>query len=109
MAEEAVPEVLAGDRVPAPVRLLGVLEDDADALVLLVGVAPDVVVAVRRVRVAPGLLEPRMLVGGVVEDQVGDDADAARVGRLGQGLEVLDGAERRDGCRRSRRCRSRRP
>jgi hypothetical protein len=34
-----------------------------------------------------------MLVGGVVDHQVGDDPHTPRVGRLGQRLEVGDGAE----------------
>ena len=93
VAVEAVPVVLPRHRVPAPVRLLGVLEDDACALVFLVGIAPDVEVAIRRGRIAPRLLKPGMLVGGVIEDQVGDDADAALVRGFGQGLEVLDRAE----------------
>ena len=93
MAEEPVPVVLAGDRVPGPVGRLGVPEDDARPLVDLVGVAPDVVVALGRVPVAPRLLEPGVLVGGVVDDEVGDDPDAAGMGRLGQRLEVGDGPD----------------
>ena len=63
-------------------------------LIHLVGVAPDVVVSLGRGRVAPGLLKPGMLVGSMVDHEVGDDADAAGVGRLGQCLEVGDGADR---------------
>ncbi len=89
VAEEAVPEVLPGDRVPGPVRLLGVGEDDARALVDLVGVAPHVEVALRRAgrRVARGL-EPRMVAGGVVDHQLGDHAQAARMRRVEHLLEV---------------------
>src|SRR5262249_50740395 len=93
--EEAVEIVLAGHRVPGPIRLLGVLEDDANALVLLVGVAPDIEIAVGRVRVFARLLEPRMLVGCVVEDEVGDDAHAALVGGRGEGGEFLDRSQGR--------------
>ena len=46
VGEEAVPVVLLGDFVPGPVGLFGVGEDDADAVVELVGVGPDVHVAV---------------------------------------------------------------
>ena len=35
-----------------------------------------------------------MLVGGMVDHEVGDDADAAGVGGLGERLEVGDGADR---------------
>ena len=45
--EEAVEEELPPDRVERPVGVLVVGEDDADVRVLLVGVAPDVEVAVR--------------------------------------------------------------
>ena len=47
VAEEAVPVVLLRHRVPRPVRQLRVAEDDADAAVAIVGVAPDVPVAAR--------------------------------------------------------------
>ena len=47
VAEEPVPVVLLADRVEGPVGRLGVDEDDARVGVLLVGVGPDVEVAVR--------------------------------------------------------------
>ena len=46
VVEEAVPVILLGDRVPGPVRGLGVGEDDPDVLVLLGRVAPDVIVPI---------------------------------------------------------------
>ena len=49
-----------------------------------------------------------MLVGGVVHHQVGDDADAAAVGRVEEALEVLQRAVVGVDRRSSRRCRSRR-
>ena len=94
MAVESVPEVLAGNRVPGPVRGLGVPEDDPGSLIHLVGVAPDVVVSLGRGRVAAGLLKPRVLVGRMVDHEVGDDSNATRVGGLGERLEVRDGADR---------------
>jgi hypothetical protein len=45
---EAVPEILLGDRIPRPVRGLGVEEDDARVGVSLVRVRPDVEVPLRR-------------------------------------------------------------
>ena len=52
-------------------------------------VAPDVEVALGRAgRGAPGPLEPGMLVGGVVQHQLGNDANAAAVGLLDEQLEV---------------------
>jgi hypothetical protein len=77
---EAMPEEGVRLRVPRPIRLLRIDEDDARAEIALVGVAPDVEIARRRAGLgAPRLLEPRMLVGGVVDDKLGDDADAAPV------------------------------
>ena len=74
--EEAVPVVLAGDRVVGPVRLLGVGEDDPRLGELLVGVAPDVELALGRSRRrVPRALEPRMLIRGVVDDQLDQHLD----------------------------------
>ncbi len=77
---EAVPEVRPGHGVPTPVGLLGVAEDDARAAVGLVGVGPDVVIARGRARLGMArALEPRMLVGGVVDHQLSDHAQPARM------------------------------
>ena len=81
VAEEAVPEVLLADRVERPVGRFGVDEDDPGVAVAGVVVAPDVEVAVRAVRVAARGLEPRVLVGGVVRDEVDDHPHAALRGR----------------------------
>ena len=80
MGIEAVPVVLLGDRIPRPVRGLEVLEDDPRLAVLVGIVAPDVEVAPRAAaRGAAGPLEPRMLVRGVVADQLGDHPQPAPV------------------------------
>ena len=92
VAEEAVPVVLAADGVVRPVRDLGVDEDDPGVAVGLVGVRPDVVVAVGPVRVLARGLEPGMVGRGVVHDQVDDHAHPALVRRLDEGAEVLDRA-----------------
>ena len=94
MREEAVPVVGLGLGIPGPVRFLGVGEDDARALVFLVGVAPDVPVArARAARAALGALEPGVLVGGVVDDQLGDDAQVAALGFLHEAAEIPHRAE----------------
>src|SRR5437879_5663040 len=62
MAVETMPVILAGQGIIGPVRFKGILEDDASPLVLIRGLAPDIVVPVGRKRVAPGLLEPGMLI-----------------------------------------------
>ena len=91
--EEPVPVVLPGDRVVRPVRLLGVGEDDARFRKLLIRVAPDVELPFARAPRRPASrLEPRVLVGRVVDDQLDQHPDAARV-RLGdQHLEVVERA-----------------
>ncbi|MET4796433.1 hypothetical protein ABIF64_008611 [Bradyrhizobium japonicum] len=88
--EEAVPVERPGLGVPGPVRFLGVGEDDPRALVFLVGVAPDIPVAGARARMAAArALEPFVLVGGVIDDELGDDAQAALLRFLDEALEVL--------------------
>ncbi len=78
---EAMPVVGLGDRIPGPVGTLGVDEDDARALVFLIGVRPDIEVARYRAWLgAAGALEPWMLVGRMVDHQLGDDAQTALVG-----------------------------
>ncbi len=49
---------------------------------------PRVVVAVGAVGVLAGLLEPRVLIAGVVHDEVDDHADTALVGRVHELHEV---------------------
>ena len=88
-----MPVELAADRIECPVRLFGVDEDDAGIGVLLAGVAPYVVVAVRPVGIVARFLKPRMRLGGVVHHQVGDDADASLVSGVEQRHEIVDGAE----------------
>ncbi|VCU07348.1 hypothetical protein RHODGE_RHODGE_00450 [Rhodoplanes serenus] len=94
VGEEAVPIVGARLRIEGPVRLLGVGEDDPGVEVLLVGIAPHVPVArIGAGPAAPRPLEPRMLVGGVVDDQLGDDLEAAPLRLLHEAAEVLHRAE----------------
>ena len=90
VGEEPVPVVLAADRVEGPVGLLGVDEDDPRPGVLVVGVRPHVEVAERPVRIGARRLEPRVLVAGVVHDQVGDDPDAPLVRLVDQRDEIAD-------------------
>ncbi len=93
VAEEAVPVVLAAHRVEGPVRLLGVDEDDPRVAIPGVGVGPHVVVAVGTGRVGARGLEPRVLVAGVVHDEVGDDPHAALVGFFDELHEVAEVTE----------------
>ena len=84
---------LPTNRVEGPVRLLGVGEDDANVGVALVRVAPDIEVPVGPVRVFAGLLEPFVLVRGVVERKVDNNAHIAFVRFRHQVLELLQSAE----------------
>ena len=92
MREEAMPEVLAGERVPGPVGRLGVREDDPRVAVSLIGVAPDVEVTEWRARIPPRRLEPGVLVRRVVHDQLGDHAQATAMGGFDERLEVVEAA-----------------
>jgi hypothetical protein len=94
--EEAVPVVLPGHRVPRPVAGLGVREDDAR-----------LASTSRRCRStrrshAPATLSAhgapagtRVVAGGVVQHEVGDDLEAAAVRLVDEALEVVDAAVRR--------------
>ena len=92
MVEEAVPEESVGFLVPGPVGAFGVGEDDPRVGVALVGVAPDVIIAVRRSGVLARLLEPVVLVRGVVHDQFGDHPQPALMGLFQEFLEVVERA-----------------
>ena len=90
---EAVPEIGLGFGVPRPVGAQRIDEDDARAGIFLVAVGPDVEIALGRARRRhAGALEPGVLVGGMVDHQLGDDADAEPVGFLDQLLHVVEGA-----------------
>ncbi len=89
---ETMPVIRFGDRVPGPVGGFKVLEDDARVLIFLWRVVPDVEIAPACTgRSVARALEPGMLVGGVVQYHLGEDANAAAV-RLFQ--EVLEIPER---------------
>ena len=53
---------------------------------------PDVPVAVLRIGIAARLLEPRMLIRGVVDDEIDQHADAALLGAVGELDEVAERA-----------------
>lgn len=55
-------------------------------------IAPDVPVALRIVQRGARLLEPGVLIGGVVQNDVHDDADAERSRALEQVIKIADGA-----------------
>src|SRR5678816_2335819 len=85
-----MPKVGFRHRIPCPVGSLEVFEDNALFFVLLLVVTPDVVVALFAAgRGATRALKPRMLIRGMVEDQLGNDPNAALM-RFGEkDLEVF--------------------
>lgn len=89
MTVEPVPEILAANRFPAPVRLLGVLEDDRYAREAVVVVRPVVEVTEWPIRVGSRTLEPRVGVGRVVQDEVDDDLDPGTVCSIEERDEVV--------------------
>jgi hypothetical protein len=84
-----MPVVGARHRIPAPVRQLEIVEDDARIFEPLRRVTPDVEVAGGAARPrATCTLEPGVLVGGVVEDEFGDHSQAPAVRFLEENLEI---------------------
>ena len=78
-----MPVVGLRDRIPRPVRALGVDENDARIAIPLIGIAPDIEVALGRSRRRrPRALEPRMLIGRVVEHELDDHVESALVRRM---------------------------
>ena len=93
VGKEAVPIVGLRGGVPGPVRALRVGKDDPRLGVLLVRVAPDVEVALGRARGgAARSLKPRMLIGGVVDHELGDHAEVAAMRLADEALEVAERA-----------------
>src|SRR5215470_3599293 len=85
-----MPVELPGFGIPGPVRLLRVSEDDPRARIFLVGIAPHIPVARAGARIAAArALEPGVLVGSVVDDELGDDPQAALLRFLDEALEIL--------------------
>ena len=95
--EEGVIEVLASVLVPGPGGAAEVGEPVVGGAALGGGVVPEIpvivgVVGVGGVAVAAGL-EPGVLIGGVVGDEIEDDAEVEGVGLVDEGVEVIEGAE----------------
>ena len=90
VAEEAVPVVLTAHRIERPVRRLRVEEDDACVGVGLVAVRPHVPVALRPLRFGARFLEPGVICGRVVHDEVGDHAHPTLMRLVHELAEVVD-------------------
>ena len=88
-----MPIILFGYLVPGPIGFFRVGKDDADALVELVCIGPDVHGPFRRTgRGVSGSLEPWVLVAGVVDDELDHHLHVASVGGVKKLLEVVKGA-----------------
>ena len=86
-----MPEELLGNGVPGPIGSLCISKDDARAGVLIGIIAPHVPVALARVfRRSARALEPRMLIRRVVDDELRDDLEVARVRSVEKVLEIVD-------------------
>src|SRR5205814_5871781 len=79
---EPVPVIGLRYRIPAPVRHFGIEKDDARFLEFIASVAPHIIVALwGTARRVAGALKPGVLVRAVVDDQLDNNADAARMRR----------------------------
>ena len=91
MRVKTMPVICLRHRIPAPVRRLEVLEDHANVLVAIGRIAPDVEVALGASgRGPPSTLKPRVLVGRVIQHQLGDDSEPAVVGGFEKGPELVE-------------------
>src|ERR1700685_2037628 len=77
------------NRVPRPIGLFRIKEDNAGALVAGVGITPDIPITAGIVRRTSRFLKPRMLIGGVICHKFDNDPDPPLVGRLQKLPEVL--------------------
>ena len=101
---EPMPVVRFCNRVPRPVRCLKIFENDSGILVFLWTVAPDVEILVGKIAgvggagrcggySASGLLEPRILIGSVIDYQFGNYAQITLVGGVKKRAEIIERAE----------------
>ena len=90
---EPVPVIGLRYRIPAPVRHFGIEKDDARFLEFIASVAPHVIVALRgTARCVAGALKPGVLVRAVVDDQLDNNADAARMRRRDKLAKIVERA-----------------
>ncbi len=78
--------------IPRPVGRFEVLENDSCLLVLLRRVTPDIVVTLTTARLSPpSPLEPGMLIGRMIDDQLGDHPKTTPMGFPEKPLEIAQG------------------
>src|SRR5260370_21527944 len=89
MGVEAMQVIGFGNRIPGPVRLLCMDKNDPSVRICVVVVGPDIIAPRRRATLCvASTLKPRMLIGGVIDYQLGDDPDITRVGTGNDPAEV---------------------
>ena len=92
MAEEAMPVIVLRNRVPCPVRQFGIDEDDADAADIACRCRSRHTSRAWVVSRLARFLKPGMLIGGVVQHHFDDHANAALMGSLEKGFEIVERA-----------------
>src|SRR5439155_7143636 len=85
----SMPIIGLRERIPGPIGHFCVNKNDPDALVTVIGLTPDVPIALRIVARASRFLKPRMLVRSVVENQLNDDPHPSLVGGGEERLEIF--------------------
>src|SRR5580704_3985591 len=86
---------LSGDWVIAPGGLLHTGENHSDIRVRRLLFRPDIPIPIFGVGFAPCFPEPRVLIRGVIDDQIDEHADAALLCSVGELHEVAERAEAR--------------
>ena len=90
MRKEAVPVIGPNLGIPGPIGFLGIVEDDPGFGEAAVGIAPHVPIARVGCRPAPArALEPGMLIGSVVDDELGNHPQLSTLGLLHEAPEIL--------------------
>ena len=93
MGEETMPVISLRFLIPGPVGFLRIGKDDARLGKFQVAITPHVKITFAGTGWCPACcLKPRMLIRGVINDQLGDDLEAASMGFLHELLEIGHGA-----------------
>src|SRR3982751_3460980 len=91
---EAMPVISLRHRIPRPVRSFKILKDDPRVRIFFRRFTPDVKFALGRTgEGAPGFLEPGILIGSVINDQLGDNAQSALVCGVEERAKIVERSE----------------
>src|ERR1700730_10004115 len=93
MRIESMPVIGFSNLVPGPVGRLEVFKNDPGLWIFFLTVAPNVKIALAGTRFCSArALKPRVLVGRVVDDQLGNNADTAPMSLAQEKLEIMQRA-----------------